>query len=1728
MSRVVARCVCVFLTVVITCGISWAKYSGGTGELDDPYLIATPNDLNTIGTEPNDWDKHFKMIADINLSGFTGTEFNIIGSSTPYFSGIFDGNGFSIIEFTYDSNDEDNVGLFGVIDSTQAVVQDLLLVNPSVTVNSGMFSDGGALVGLLISGSIMRCKISGGQVTGYNYPGGLGGLVGFMDNGLIKDCNVTCVVTGKTSVGGIIGENSGQIVGCHFDGDVSGRANIGGIAGENDDYIAMCSSSGIVTIVYSTGTRHNAGGLVGENRATVCFSQSSATVTGGPEMGGLVGSNYFASVYESSATGTVSGNNGLGGLVGYNHYSVVTNCYAVGSVEGDRAVGGLIGTNRRGNTTHLIKHCYSAGHVSGNEYVGGLIGYDDSSLGDFEKCFWDQTINPSLGGIGNSTDPDVIGRTTFNMKLRATYESAGWNFVTPIWAINDAVEYPKLWWQVFASGYGGGSGTPQDPYLILTAEQLNTIARDLVNLDKHFKLMANIDLSVYTGDQFNTIGDYYNPFTGGFDGNGHTIFNFTYITTLAGDVGLFGYISGEDSEIKNLTLLNPEVRTSEPIGWGTGAIAGDFNHGRMENCHVIGGSVHGNSSVGGLVGSCNADMFECSSSCSVSGDASVGGLAGGCSSKIVSLCHATGYVSGNYRVGGLFGDNYASSMYECWANTNVSGTRQIGGLIGENRATVVNCYSKGQATASIEEVGGFIGINYGQVRNCYSFCNVSGGEDATGGFCGKNSRTIENCYSAGAVTGDGSNVRGFLGRGATSYYCFWDVETSGQPDDGSEFKGIGKTTEQMQSLQTYLPWSCDPVWTIDDGNDYPRLIWENIPGRFIQKPNYGGGSGTQNDPYRIYDTEQLSLIALIPCDLDKHFKLMADIDMITIPPNEYIPIGNDIQPFQGVFDGNNHTIFNFSLKIDESSKYEGFGLFGEVDSPDSHIKNLKMQNSTINVVGEKAWTGALVGRVITGQITNCIIQDCNVSYSAGAVYAGCPTGGLVGSFNSGSITNCRVNCTVSGFYDSGCLAGYVVGTLSECSARGSVSGRGNVGILVGRASSIISNCSAIGNVYAAGENVGGLAGYLQGSCSDSLADCNVSSTGDSVGGFIGDNRATVFNCYSKGTVSGGNNVGGFIGENLGDINDCQSEASVFGSEYVGGLVGNNGNSVVQSYAEAVVDGYRWVGGLLGYNQSQVSLCYANSTVHGYGDVGGFVGGNFAYTYTSLENCYAASDVTGTEKVGGFVGHNDNFIAYCYSMGLVSAPNEVGGFAGDNSGCILACYWDTQTSGLTNSSGGVGKTTAQMKQSSTYLDWESQKVWTIDTGMDYPRLFWESKPGIEIIHQKYFDGQGSSQSPYLISNAGQLNTIGLVPSTWNKHFVLTADIDLSGIMDDQYNVVGKNLLPFKGTFDGQGHRILNFNYRHPSEEQVGIFGCVNDSNALIQDITMINVDINDPAGCQIAPLVGYLTNGTVRNCHVRNAKVSGGSITGGSIGLEGSIVGGLIGDIEGIVIDCSSQAQVSGFRLIGGFTGSVYGNGHVFRCRSISDVAAYLTGGGFVGANGGVIEQSSVEGIVNGYMWIGGFTGELHHDGSILNCYANISTTGEERIGGLVGYVQSPYNISCSYSCGSVSGDEEIGGLVGYGGYSANSFWDVNTSGVDISSGGIGLTTEQMQSLNTYLNAGWDFNDVWTICDGTGYPKFEWEILEADYLCPDGVDFVDYAFLADHWLQTEYGDVNGIE
>lgn len=322
--------------------------------------------------------------------------------------------------------------------------------------------------------------------------------------------------------------------------------------------------------------------------------------------------------------------------------------------------------------------------------------------------------------------------------------------------------------------YSGGNGTLTEPYRISTAEEMNSIGADTNDWDKHFILINDINLAAYTGTAFNLIGTPFNPFNGTFDGNDHSILNFSYTTTATDNIGLFRYIEDPNAEIKNLSLVAPQVNAG--TGWFVGALVGQLAYGSVNACHVRDGYVSAQSVVGGLVGENFYGRIDNSSSSSL-----------------------------------------------VWGQAN-----HVGGLTGASRGRISGCYSTGEASGG-NYVGGLVGRNYyGQVSDCYSASDVSG-DDYIGGLLGYNADEIAGCYSVGYVSGD-VNVGGLVGYnfhllGATVSNSFWDSHTSGQTESDG---GTPMTTAGMKIESTFTDagWNFLTTWYICEQFNYPRLAWQ--------------------------------------------------------------------------------------------------------------------------------------------------------------------------------------------------------------------------------------------------------------------------------------------------------------------------------------------------------------------------------------------------------------------------------------------------------------------------------------------------------------------------------------------------------------------------------------------------------------------------------------------------------------------------------------------------------------------------------------------------------------------------------------------------------------------------------------------------------------------------------------------------------------------------------------
>jgi hypothetical protein len=215
-------------------------------------------------------------------------------------------------------------------------------------------------------------------------------------------------------------------------------------------------------------------------------------------------------------------------------------------------------------------------------------------------------------------------------------------------------------------------------------------------------LTADIDL---TGKDWSPIGtNFYNSYTGTFDGGGHTIMGLT-VTTNDQYVGLFGRL-GKAGTVKNVVMEGVQITSNHSLDYA-GGVAGFSWGGTIENCSVS-GSVSGTICAGGVVGiQWEASITGCSSSATVKGMVQVGGVAGETNSgATMAACYATGNVTieidpiDNILGGGLVGFNAGSSVLACYATGNVTSTGSstgnvyIGGFLGGNYTTVTACYWK--------------------------------------------------------------------------------------------------------------------------------------------------------------------------------------------------------------------------------------------------------------------------------------------------------------------------------------------------------------------------------------------------------------------------------------------------------------------------------------------------------------------------------------------------------------------------------------------------------------------------------------------------------------------------------------------------------------------------------------------------------------------------------------------------------------------------------------------------------------------------------------------------------------------------------------------------------------------------------------------------------------------------------------------------------------------------
>jgi len=412
----------------------------------------------------------------------------------------------------------------------------------------------------------------------------------------------------------------------------------------------------------------------------------------------------------------------------------------------------------------------------------------------------------------------------------------------------------------------GGKGTSDQPFQIANLDHLVAIG-DSIYLDKHFIQVADIDASasaeLSNGSGFQRIGTRENPFTGSYNGNGHTISSLfvSQVKICCHGGGPFGYL--KNGLIEQLTIDNRAIRrqsraknfkSENPESYQQKKLSHDIS---TSNLSGNGGFIHYND--GGIVRDCH---YKGPVIAYISQD--LGGFIG-VNTGTVENSHFEGTVFSGYAAGFVwanagqirnssakgsadgissFGFVYANygEIVKSYTDMEIDASLEATGFVRSNINGIIELSFSVGATFSIYNIAGFVRNNSGEIRNVYSRRDLEleiddyREDSKVAGFVISNEDkgVIENSYFVGSVDISGNSdfsKAAIIENLGTIDSLYWDMERSGLNDaviNGNPEGATGLTTAQMTgpaAEQNMPEFNWVNIWrTTEDG--YPVLRWE--------------------------------------------------------------------------------------------------------------------------------------------------------------------------------------------------------------------------------------------------------------------------------------------------------------------------------------------------------------------------------------------------------------------------------------------------------------------------------------------------------------------------------------------------------------------------------------------------------------------------------------------------------------------------------------------------------------------------------------------------------------------------------------------------------------------------------------------------------------------------------------------------------------------------------------
>ena len=757
-----------------------------------------------------------------------------------------------------------------------------------------------------------------------------------------------------------------------------------------------------------------------------------------------------------------------------------------------------------------------------------------------------------------------------------------------------------------------GDGSVLYPYYVRTDIELANIGSSDSTVDwdltDSYILVNDIDLRLYSDDGFTPIGSQNTPFSGTFDGNGHTISNLT--VKNGASAGLFGYISSSGT-VQNLTLKDVKVSGSfDYAGSVAGYSSGTVRLVNVENFDLT--NTKQNSSNGGLVGyvinnstnrvftsSGYIDMCTVDVSASTAGD--FGGLAGNLIGSVIynSKVTVTKYEDNtdSLTFGGLAGvvenaQNVDKYMFSVLKNslalvetvTLTNAQLQKGAIVGENIDDTSSGYSNRYISLLYNTVNTALGQTYGTEK------------------------TMNELYSKSA-------------------YGNWDFENVWTIVEGSEVAYIRSFPDAMaQSLNEYIPG--EAITTVESLQTVLDGIRNN--------PNSGV----------VYEiTEDIVL------DLN-------GAEWSTLAPNQNTPMTTSII----CAEGKTLTIRNAKISGNNSS------FFGYISGVNTKIENVVFENITVN---SNASTVAVVATALLDNATlsNVDVNGCNITTGDANRNLAVVVGLNNGTVNNCNVNERGAESTVTSSSTSLVVGGIVANnsklvensTIELCNfdiTTSSTSASLEFGGIAGKNSGTLRNSynydatldlpTFNGSVYAGGV-VGRIDDGLVEKCfSEALISLPYTNASSYVGGIAGHSEAAIIrqSYYASQTLQGAN-VGGIVASSYATIDQCYFQGEIKAVRAAGIAMLNN-KSITNCYVTGSLEGMTSSSKMSGICStlpvgSSVNHCFSTATFKGQGERHAETEAEFRATIEKVGQLFGYYPDTGTFKNSIIINYGDAYV-----------------------------------------------------------------------------------------------------------------------------------------------------------------------------------------------------------------------------------------------------------------------------------------------------------------------------------------------------------------------------------------------------------------------------------------------------------------------------------------------------